>query len=470
MSDNVTLDPGAGGDTIRTKDRGTSETPIVGLDINANGAEVLSTGDLTNGLDVDVTRVQGVVDVTGSSVSVSNFPATYTVVDGGGTLSVDDGGGIITVDGTVSVTGSTVTIQDGGNVISVDDGAGSLTIDNPALSVVGGGVEAAALRVTIANDSTGVVSIDDNGGNISIDDGGNSITVDGSVALDAATLTALEMITVRAENPTAVTDGLTSAVTTTTPISVAGMNGVGVLFAGTYGTFTIVFQQSVDGGSTYQNSTATDVQATYKNVEVGFRTLPANATELWAVTLIPGATHFRIIAFGPGPSSGTCNVRMTAATLKTPNAQSIRMDESLVDNAAFTDASTKVLPTGFIFDEVAGTALTENDIAAARVDSKRAQVGVIEDATTRGQRAAVSATGRLSVDEQATATDLAALPSLLKVAGTYDADQKMVHPFPVANVGDGVKLLVADSRVRNRLKEMELVLIDIRDILSNQRT
>ncbi len=46
--------------------------------------------------------------------------------------------------------------------------------------VGGGGTEAAALRVTIANDSTGVVSVDDNGGALSIDDGGNSITVDGN--------------------------------------------------------------------------------------------------------------------------------------------------------------------------------------------------------------------------------------------------------------------------------------------------
>jgi predicted small integral membrane protein len=68
----------------------------------------------------------------------------------------------------------------------------------------------------------------------------------------------------------------------------------------------------------------------------------------------------------------------------------------LVDNAAFTDGTSSVTGVGFIFDEVAGTALTENDIAAARIDSKRAQVGVIEDATTRGQRAAVSAAGALA--------------------------------------------------------------------------
>lgn len=76
----------------------------------------------------------------------------------------------------------------------------------------------------------------------------------------------------------------------------------------------------------------------------------------------------------------------------------VQDSEKVTDNAGFTDGATKVQPAGFVFDETAGTALTENDAAAARIDSKRAQVLVIEDATTRGQRAAVSAAGRVSVD------------------------------------------------------------------------
>ena len=71
----------------------------------------------------------------------------------------------------------------------------------------------------------------------------------------------------------------------------------------------------------------------------------------------------------------------------------------IVDNAGFTDGTSVVLPAGFIFDEVAGTALTENDVGAGRIDSKRAMIMVIEDATTRGTRAAVTATG-LSVDTE----------------------------------------------------------------------
>jgi hypothetical protein len=70
-----------------------------------------------------------------------------------------------------------LSVDDNGSTLSVDDGAGSLTVDNAALSVTGGGTEATALRVTVATDSTGVLSVDDNGG---------SLTVDGTVTANLA--------------------------------------------------------------------------------------------------------------------------------------------------------------------------------------------------------------------------------------------------------------------------------------------
>lgn len=56
------------------------------------------------------------------------------------------------------------------------------TADSTTVITAGGGVEAGALRVTIASDSTGVVSIDDNGG---------VITVDGTLAAVTAITNAL---------------------------------------------------------------------------------------------------------------------------------------------------------------------------------------------------------------------------------------------------------------------------------------
>src|SRR4051812_40887835 len=78
--------------------------------------------------------------------------------------------------------------------IKLDGGGDGAT--TPILA--GGGVEAAAVRVTIASDSTGVVSVDDNGSTLSIDDGAGSITVDNggtfAVQVDGAALTSLQLI------------------------------------------------------------------------------------------------------------------------------------------------------------------------------------------------------------------------------------------------------------------------------------
>ncbi len=93
-------------------------------------------------------------------------------------------------------------------------------------------------------------------------------------------------------------------------------------------------------------------------------------------------------------SDSTGTVACTSATAANFN---VRSDDTLVDNAAFTDGTSRVGLAGFIFDESAGTALTENDAAAARIDSKRAIVFALEDATTRGQRQAVSAAGAAMV-------------------------------------------------------------------------
>lgn len=85
---------------------------------------------------------------------------------------VADGAGLATAANQTTIIGHVDGIE--GLLTTID-------ADTSNLSVVGGGTEAAAIRVTIANDSTGVLSIDDNGATLSIDDGGGAITVDGTV-------------------------------------------------------------------------------------------------------------------------------------------------------------------------------------------------------------------------------------------------------------------------------------------------
>jgi hypothetical protein len=63
------------------------------------------------------------------------------------------------------------------NPMPIDDAGGTLTIDNSTLAVVGGGTEATAMRVTLASDSTGV------------------ITIDGTVAISSGTITTVSTVT-----------------------------------------------------------------------------------------------------------------------------------------------------------------------------------------------------------------------------------------------------------------------------------
>ena len=86
--------------------------------------------------------VGGGAEATAQRVTIAN--------DSTGVVSVDDGGSALTVDGTVTAE------------LSATDNAvlDVIETNTDSLTVVGGGAEATALRVTIANDSTGVVTVD----------------------------------------------------------------------------------------------------------------------------------------------------------------------------------------------------------------------------------------------------------------------------------------------------------------------
>ena len=149
---------------------------------------------------------------------------------------------------------------------------------------------------------------------------------------------------------------------------------------------------------------------TTNGVDVDVTRLPGSPAQEHTTAASPnsarlsdGAAFYDATKTGQLPSAlvgGRLDVNIGASSLTSLAVANV---ETLVDNAAFTDGTSKVFPQGYIFDETAGTALTENDVAAARVDSKRAVVNVLEDATTRGRRATVSSTGGLLGDQGAPA-------------------------------------------------------------------
>ena len=328
----------------------------------------------------------------------------------------------VTNGGGTEATALRVTVaNDSTGLLSVDDNGGALTVDWAGTAPpIGAGTEAAALRVTVATDSTGVLSVDDNGSTLSVDDGAGSLTVDGTVSVSGAVDTEL---TTADLDPGIGTD--TQAVV---GVSIAKSGGSARVGAGADGDPVPV---SDDGGSLTVDDGGIDLNV--EVTETSFEATQATATSLktqifgddttQAVdTDVAGQLQVDVltlpsVTIGTFPDNEPVNVaqwggiavlggagvvgagapRVTLATDDELNddADSIRIsselidDSILADNAGFTDGTTKLSMAGFIFDEVAGTALTENDAAAARLDSKRALVGVIEDAITRGLRASV---------------------------------------------------------------------------------
>ena len=191
-------------------------TPILTDSFGRLQVDIVSIPEVEIKNDID-NPIPVFINTSGGSLSISGTVgldiATLSALEN---ITIQNGGGVAAVN-----------IQDGGNVISIDDAGGSLTVDANNLDIrdltfatdkvdVGGSVIAldsatltALESITIQNGSGAAA--------VNIQDGGNSITVDATdldirnltfatdkvdvsnstVGLDAATLSALENITVQ---------------------------------------------------------------------------------------------------------------------------------------------------------------------------------------------------------------------------------------------------------------------------------
>lgn len=308
MADNITLNSGTGGAVVATDDDGTAHHQYVKLEFGADNTQTkvtTSVGLPTDPLDraardcgkIDIAMGQGAHDAAGAAidpVAIGGYASAAAPTD------VTADGDLCriwtTLKGAVNIAdaGGTISIDDGAGNISIDDGGNSITVDNTTLSVTGGGVEASALRVTIASDSTGVVSVDDNGG---------SLTVDGTVAISGT-------VTVDSELPAAAALG--DAVANPTAPAV--------------GAFLMGF----DAGSSNWERLTTD-------------------------------TNGALVT-----SSAITGAALTAL-------QKID-DPVLVDDAAFTPATSSVMMSGFEADETGTDSVDEGDAGAARMTLDRKQI------------------------------------------------------------------------------------------------
>lgn len=157
----------------------------------------------------DDISVHGDVGILDQLDLTNSNPAAVAIVDADGTQITSFGGGTQYTEGDTddSITGTAILWEDGSDTLRAVSAAKPLPInitsgnitgfatsakqdtiighidgieallttidaDTSNLSVVGGGTEAAAIRVTIANDSTGVLSVDDNGSSLTVDNAG----------------------------------------------------------------------------------------------------------------------------------------------------------------------------------------------------------------------------------------------------------------------------------------------------------
>jgi hypothetical protein len=135
--------------TIATDDVGGTHYQRVKLVDGTLDSSTAIPGDATNGLDVDVTRVSGVVHVDDNAASLTVDPNSGTVWD--------------VSDRSARLVG---VVSGGANVFHVDDNAGTLTVDAPvgtpvfvrlsdgAAALVGQKVMASSLPVAIASDQS----------------------------------------------------------------------------------------------------------------------------------------------------------------------------------------------------------------------------------------------------------------------------------------------------------------------------
>lgn len=77
------------------------------------------------------------------------------------------------------------------------------------------------------------------------------------------------------------------------------------------------------------------------------------------------------------------------------------LTESLVDDAAFTPATSRVVPIGFEYDDTTPDSVNEGDIGAARMSANRNQYMTIRDAAGNERGVNVNASNQLSVSVDA---------------------------------------------------------------------
>lgn len=422
MADNITLNAGTGGSVVST-DEVTRATVVqhvqyVKLMNGTDAAIDVIPGDATNGLDVDVTRVSGNVTVVQATASNLNATVTGTVEIGATSLSA-----LETINAaqsgtwTVGLSAGTNNIGDV-DVLSVVPGTGA-TNAGKAVDSAAGATDTGVAMLAVRDDAlTTLTPVDGDYTNLRVDSTGAlhvRVSAGGIAgkAEDAAHTTADEGIVILAVRRDAASSGVdtdgdyaTLSVTSDGSLRVSGSSGTtqyaedaasaggeSLCLAGAVRQDTLASNTSLDGDYTYLKTTSAG--RLYTDAVVS-SALPAGTNNIGDVdvltlpnvTLAAGTNTNEVVGDVAQDAAVAGNPLLAGAraSTATPTAMSADGDAvyqwadrngaivvtgRLVDDAAFTPGTDRVVPVGFIVDETATDAADEGDIGAARMTADR---------------------------------------------------------------------------------------------------
>jgi hypothetical protein len=275
--------------------------------------------------------------------------------------------------------------------------SGTVTVTVPA---TGGGTEAAAQRVTIANDSTGVLSIDDNGASVTVDAAAGGIIIgDGTNPIVMLTDGADNVVNTNNQLITAsmgyVFDGATwdrakGDSTDGTLVNLGANNDVTVAGVATEVTSAAIL---VDTG---QIQTAVEkiddvvhvddaafTLGTHSGVMMmGFAgTQSVNANDAGAIAMeVDGAVHIH----DGGNTITVDGAVTTSGTVTEASASAILTSVQLIDDAIFVDdtathatGTTKLMGVGAVADPT-DAAVNTNDIGMLAMNTNRALKTILQ--------------------------------------------------------------------------------------------
>lgn len=345
MADNVTLDPGAGGAVIKTDDDGTAHWQYVKVAYGPDNTQTRVT--TTVGLPTDpldrAARDLGKVDIAMGQVAHDAAASGVDPVLAGGYASAAAPTG-------VSADGDAV------NSWHLRNGAQCVNLTAAGALIPGDATDGLLVNLGANNDVTvtGTVAVTQSGtwDEVGINDSGNSITVDNggtfAVQVDGAALTALQLI-----DDSVATLGTTTYTETTTK---------GLII-----------------GAVRRDADTTLVDTTN---EVG--PLQMDAAGRLKVEAFSGETLPVSLASVPShavTNAGTFAVQVDGSAL---TALQLIDNPILVDDAAFTPATSSVSMAGFQADETATDSIDEGDAGAARMTLDRKQITTPQPHTAGG--------------------------------------------------------------------------------------